>query len=468
MKKITKTILALSMLFFAGRVAGQTMVASIISANETWTPSGNPYVISHNVLINSGVTVKVMPGTQIRSTGNYYRVIIDGTFIAEGTKDSVIQIDTSTFEFTKNATGYDFSTNSGSRFSYCLFNCNGIGGSKTIDLVGKSMFVSNCKFVNAYYTIYLYNSTKDTCKVRAEKSIFDGGSTGYGYPFYATGSNTEFEMDECEAFKQGGMILANRSYITRNWFHDWLMNNGDIRVYSGTMTNPSRTHFACNKFSKFKNTVLTIYALSDYNSITITENIFDSCGTFIECYPPGNLKKPNKILVEGNSFLYFTNYAVRFSSGGTPGRYDTLNFTRNYWGTTTTSKINAAIFDFNDDITVPVLADISNYLSSSISHCNTLNGRMEPNYNTSKVTVMTKHGVQIYPNPSHGFIQFDLPDAGQKTITIYSMAGQMLKQCSVSATSITLDLSALNNGIYLLGVESANNKTVLTRFCIQK
>lgn len=61
---------------------------------------------------------------------------------------------------------------------------------------------------------------------------------------------------------------------------------------------------------------------------------------------------------------------------------------------------------------------------------------------------------KVYPNPTSGLLLVDLPQhAGMAQIVLYDVNGRQMLQQTDNTPSLTLDLSALPNGIYLLKVQ---------------
>ncbi|UPL50142.1 T9SS type A sorting domain-containing protein [Hymenobacter sublimis] len=67
--------------------------------------------------------------------------------------------------------------------------------------------------------------------------------------------------------------------------------------------------------------------------------------------------------------------------------------------------------------------------------------------------------VALYPNPTTGRLQVDLP-AGPATIRVLSVLGQELRVYSVpGGRSAQLDLSAYPSGLYLIQISTAGGTT---------
>lgn len=80
---------------------------------------------------------------------------------------------------------------------------------------------------------------------------------------------------------------------------------------------------------------------------------------------------------------------------------------------------------------------------------------------------------QVYPNPNKGILNIDLNDFGKSQIAleIYDLQGRLLQIQEVSPlenTRISLDISGLQNGLYLVKAHSAETGTVTKRVVLMK
>jgi len=80
-----------------------------------------------------------------------------------------------------------------------------------------------------------------------------------------------------------------------------------------------------------------------------------------------------------------------------------------------------------------------------------------------------KTGLFIYPNPAveQSIVEFALPDAGQTTVQLYNVKGQLMSVLYEGATvantkiSLRLNVGNLQNGVYLINLSSGKN--ILTK-----
>ncbi len=67
----------------------------------------------------------------------------------------------------------------------------------------------------------------------------------------------------------------------------------------------------------------------------------------------------------------------------------------------------------------------------------------------------------VYPNPASNFINLDLPD-GTYTIQLYTIQGQLKQQVSAWHKQ-QVDISSLDNGIYILSIQNTESRQVFTQ-----
>ena len=80
--------LALSLPLGGARIS--TEVSGLITSSTTWTKTGGPYILVGPVILSSGVTLTIQPGTSV-ILGSYY-LLINGTLRAQGTTTDPISI----------------------------------------------------------------------------------------------------------------------------------------------------------------------------------------------------------------------------------------------------------------------------------------------------------------------------------------------------------------------------------------
>jgi hypothetical protein len=81
----------------------------------------------------------------------------------------------------------------------------------------------------------------------------------------------------------------------------------------------------------------------------------------------------------------------------------------------------------------------------------------------SSVAIEVPH---IYPNPSHGILNIELPLAKDASVKIYSLTGQLMLQQSITAKNMSIDVSMLSPGMYLTNI-TADGKTTVEKLVKQ-
>ena len=62
------------------------------------------------------------------------------------------------------------------------------------------------------------------------------------------------------------------------------------------------------------------------------------------------------------------------------------------------------------------------------------------------------HDISIYPNPANTQLSIDNGDIAMQELLLYDISGRLLKRVSVHANTTSLDVSDLQNGIYLIKI----------------
>ncbi|MBU6340835.1 MAG: T9SS type A sorting domain-containing protein [Bacteroidetes bacterium] len=76
--------------------------------------------------------------------------------------------------------------------------------------------------------------------------------------------------------------------------------------------------------------------------------------------------------------------------------------------------------------------------------------------------------VEVYPNPSSGLLNINMKNAGSSTICqIYKFDGTLVKSWVTDKTSQSIDISNLNDGVYLLSVSGKGLKSSTSTFILK-
>ncbi|WP_107037623.1 T9SS type A sorting domain-containing protein [Brumimicrobium mesophilum] len=143
----------------------------------------------------------------------------------------------------------------------------------------------------------------------------------------------------------------------------------------------------------------------------------------------------------------------------TTGASQTYNFTAggvyfrlNAAGT----AVESAPIEENVEMIVYVLVEGATGYSSVF-------GESNPIILTSPVSVTDQYKeISIYPNPANNFVNFKIDGLENGTVIINSVTGQQVVNTTIANGMKKVDVSHLNNGVYIYTVRNQNNEVVKT------
>jgi hypothetical protein len=74
--------------------------------------------------------------------------------------------------------------------------------------------------------------------------------------------------------------------------------------------------------------------------------------------------------------------------------------------------------------------------------------------------------VNVYPNPGHQFVTFELSYSDPATMVIYNTFGQVIEQSIVNDGKITINTSQWRSGFYISKIIQGSN-SINIRFLVQ-
>ena len=98
------------------------------------------------------------------------------------------------------------------------------------------------------------------------------------------------------------------------------------------------------------------------------------------------------------------------------------------------------------------IADIANYIFPTVTYTNASINEIEASYE-----------IKAYPNPASDIFRIELPDSRTNQIDILGLTGQVVKTINVTNLNVTVDLSDLNDGVYMYQLKDNNGKVLTTR-----
>ena len=164
MKNFTKKSLFLIISIFLGLniiLNAQTNISGLISNNTTWNIAGSPYILTGNVLVDSGFTLTIDPGVIIKF--NQLKTLqVGGILHAVGTINNPITFtsnqsipapgDWGFILFNQQSTAYDSTLKTGCIMKYCIVeyagNQNVTNCNAAIRLINAFPLIKYCSILN--------------------------------------------------------------------------------------------------------------------------------------------------------------------------------------------------------------------------------------------------------------------------------------------------------------------------------
>ncbi len=365
-----RKLLLLALLTLCIGVKAQTSVPALITSNQVWDISGSPYIIGQNTFIDTGISVIVKPGVEIKATG-LYKIDINGEFQAVGKWDSIITINKVELNFSQKSKDYNKSTGRGAYFNYCNIIGNG-SGSKAITVTTTSLKVDHCIFSGSYMAVYLVSAYPyDTIVTDITNSKFSGDQFGYGSPISGNIIESKLTVTNCLFANAYSIYTYGNITFKNNTFYK--LNKIDASYLFG------KNEISCNRFLNMGDGIkINVGNYNSKGSVIYTNNTMDSFNSnsgspmFTLARPSSSSPKFGKVEISNNNFL--TNLGKGFkvtiaSSNQSPTKTDTADFKSNYWGSGNPTIIADYIKDYNDDINIYGRVDFTGYKNAPITGC---------------------------------------------------------------------------------------------------
>jgi parallel beta-helix repeat protein len=202
-------------------VRADEVVSGSITSDTTWNLTNSPYFVEGNVTVESGVTLTIEPGVEVKFNGTF-NLIINGTLNASGTSSLPIN-------FTSNQS----TPSEGDWLGIRLMGANNTLGYCQISYGNNSLYVegqnannsiSNCRFFNNSGDGIFLNSTSNNTLYNVTVTL----SGGNGITMLSASNNT-IERSNITANNGTGInITSNSNYntITRSS----IINNSAVGI----------------------------------------------------------------------------------------------------------------------------------------------------------------------------------------------------------------------------------------------
>ncbi len=201
--------------------ANATNIASLITADTTWTLTGSPYTLTGPTAVNKGVTLTIEPGVVVNL--NDYYIQVNGTLIASGTDTQHIIFNGGRLTFTAVSNGWNQQTGIGNRIEYAEIDQTSIESGNALKL--------------------FYNTIKRSVTVGSGSLLSDNAiaaPVNVGSSSKVTGNTIT-----------GSLFIGDKTVISNNKVEGPVTTGSSCTISGNTITNvtPSNTWLSSDDFS---------------------------------------------------------------------------------------------------------------------------------------------------------------------------------------------------------------------------
>jgi len=315
----------LSLLFSA---QGQVYVGGVLTSSETYSPDNNPYIVTQDLIVSSGVTLTILPGVEMLFEYGT-SLISNGTLIAKGTPEQKIsflpknpqtltgQWNGISFDANKTFMSADSSYISGSVLSDAIIS----NASRSVVLnKGTALLIDSVDIRYCSFGVYLnesgYNTIRNSKFTYCDFGIFI--ASGFRNPENKIYGNTIYGCSDVGIF-----INSDAQYSHHNQIHDNSIKACGIGLHIGNYSNNGDANnvISHNIFHSNKDAIRLFH-----HSNSISNNYFVLNRNGIICWQSDynsitrNLFSRNKLyavtLAAGSSYNNITYNSMNYSSGG--------------------------------------------------------------------------------------------------------------------------------------------------------
>ena len=318
-----------------------TSVSGIIVTDTTWTQAGSPYTLIGNVLVNTGATLTIQPGTAVNLAGYY--LMVNGTLQAIGNSDNPV-----TFNYQQNTY-----SSSGMGLIFTPY-CNGWNSTSSTGCILQNAVVNSPLTISNSVEV-TRDSINNGINVQSQISELQTGTPVI--------SNSNIKGGITVGNALGSAIIVGNT-ISGGGISFGSMNAPNVTVTGNTISNCSvGINVGCWGTAMTSTVQLIIKNLIFNNSQgivladweggsqptiennTITNNTVGICVS----YPWGDNKPILDAAICGNNIGGNSKYDFQNQQP------TTVDAAYNWWGTTDTKIISQSIYDYYDDFNIGVV-----------------------------------------------------------------------------------------------------------------
>ncbi len=447
-------ILIICSVFGKNILLATTQVPKVISANETWTIDKSPYVLTESTAILSGANVTVMPGVEVRGgagASNTITLQIHGGFACLGKPDSMIAISNVTLQYNSTAVDFNPKTGKGNQLIYTSFSFGAFTGSYAVQTSGCDLKLDYCLIDNFVYGVYGMGSS-DSLKLYVSNSKFKSKSGIYPVLINAYSSYLNFTDNSVENCMY--LYMAYRNVIKNNYISAYTSSSG-YGLYFQSSTGTADVE--CNYLKGFYYAVYASYLSQPLRKFNFINNLFDSCNyaAYLTC----QAHKQDSIYFYHNNFTRNKKtFYFQGCTGNLPAPIANYSVSDNYWGTSDTNAIISTFYDNRTVSNLLIKLQVGNVLPNPVATC----WPTEPLELSGMENVADqKPRFGLYPNPAFQSTLFVAHKSDDYIIQILDLTGKKMRQINCTGDKLTLDLSGITAGTYLVNVtnKSGNSHT---------
>src|SRR5258706_3289423 len=459
-KKILATVILITVI--SSGVNAQTNVSGGIYTNTTWTLAGSPYIVTGNVVVFPGNTLTIDPGVTVRFDDQQYLEIRQATLVATGTITDSITFTSNNPAPTPGIWGHP---NYGAIYfngsNLPLINYWNISYAVlSFDYKQYNPYIKNSTFSYNQRAINLVTQTPlDSCVFKYNGTAIGSltGNTANELVNLCTISNNNSAVEfmsksiwnNCTIdsnYRAFGGVTGQ--YANNSKFYNCSISyNHDGLISAGPIGGTSLHHCVLNFNTGFAAYIQTNDSIVDceikYNGTGVGVQSGNSVITHctIENDTVG-------LLIFGAASIYCNTICNNISYGLQMNSSPNFSVTNNYWCTTDSLQIAAAIYDGYDNISYGLVT----FMPIDTSGCSPVTG----------IPVNDEHVsyFSIFPNPATSELVVRSSEFGDKgELTIFNVVGNKIFSQQLRANRqrpIVIDVSTLASGIYIIQIVMDN------------